>query len=93
MIPIEVVLNGTPLGDEVDGDFGHRARTRRVRKVVETMQPAPEKSYPELFGDDAELEGFYRLLRNPNVAFEEIVDARCEATSLRCQSMGEVLVG
>jgi hypothetical protein len=91
MIPIEVVLNGTPVCDEVDTDFGHRARTKRIKRVVEAMQSAPDKSYPELFGDDSELEGFYRLLRNPNLTFEKILDAHCGATAQRCQSLGEVL--
>lgn len=90
-IPIEVVLNGTPLSDEVDADFGNRTRRRRLKNIVETMQTAPEKSFPELFGDDADLEGFYRLLRNPNMTFEKILDAHGEATARRCQSLGEVL--
>jgi len=90
-IPIEVVLNGTPLSDEVDVDFGNRTRARRLKKIVETMQTAPEKSFPEMFGDDAELEAFYRLLRNPNIAAQEIVDAHCEATARRCQSLGKVV--
>lgn len=90
-IPIEVVLNGTPLSDEVDGDFGNRTRTRRLKRIVETMQAAPEKSYPELFGDDAELEAFYRLIRSKKISFEKIMDAHCEATARRCQTLGEVL--
>ena len=89
-IPIEVVLNGTPLSDEVDADFGNRTRTRRVKQFVESLHASPDKSYPEAFGD-AELEAFYRLIRNQHISFEKIMGAHGKATAQRCQSLGEVL--
>ena len=90
-IPIEVVLNGTPVSDEVDGNFGNRTRTRRIKRVVEAIHAAPEKSFPEIFDDDADLEGFYRLLRNKNMTFEKILDVHIDATTRRCETLGEVL--
>jgi IS4 transposase len=51
----------------------------------------PRKSFPDAFEHQADLEGFYRFIRNPTVVPEDIVAPHHEATVARCASEKEVL--
>jgi hypothetical protein len=66
-------------------EFGDARLSRRLRKIVETVQAAPEQSFPSLF-DDGQLEGAYRFFNNESVTPEGILRPHVAATVGR---MGE----
>lgn len=54
--------------------LGDPRRTRRWVQCVEAIEKRPDASFPELFRDDASLEAFYRLMNNPDVAYDSVAD-------------------
>jgi len=71
------------LGREMsDAAFGDARLSERLCKVVETMQKAPDKSFPAMF-DDTELEGAYRFFNNDEVTPERILRPHVTATLAR----------
>lgn len=50
------------------------------------------ESFPDIFPDEADLEGAYRFLRNPNVTFSKGVEAHLQSTAERVREAGRVLV-
>ncbi len=92
MVSSEVLLHGVSLSEEMQVELGDPRRTRRVQKVVEALSRAPDKSYPATFGNDSQLEGFYRLIRNSALSVEQVLSPHCEQTAERSRQLGEVLV-
>jgi len=60
--------------------------------VVTALAKDPDKSYPEAFGDDSDLEAFYRLIRNPYMSVEQLLASHREQTVKRSRQVGQVLV-
>jgi hypothetical protein len=56
------------------------------------MLRKPELSLPDMMESSAELEGVYRLLRNPRLSLGKVTQAHSEATACRCGALAEVLV-
>jgi len=83
MPAISSEFQGAKLGDE-------RLATR-LESIADTMQAAPDKSFPDAAADDAELEGMYRFFNNGSVRFEELVDAHARQTAKRVESVGTAL--
>lgn len=48
-------------------ELGDRRLRQRVQSVAGRLAERPQRSFPNVFEDDSELEGFYRLLRNEKV--------------------------
>lgn len=71
---------------------GDARRARRIRSVVEALQAHPDASYPALFTTDASLEGFYRLVRNPAVTPEVLLEPHHAHTAERASSLACSLV-
>jgi hypothetical protein len=68
------------LATEMSGaEFGDARLSRRLRKVVEAVQVAPDQSFPSLF-DDGQLEGAYRFFNNEAVTPEAILQPHVTAT-------------
>jgi hypothetical protein len=65
---------------------------KRLASIADTLQAAPDKSFPEAAADDAELEGIYRFLNNDGVSFEHLVGAHAQQTVGRVEASGTVLV-
>lgn len=60
--------------EEFEGvEVGDRRLRKRVQTVTGRLAERPEKSFPNVFEDDAELEGFYRLLRNDKVNAQKLL--------------------
>jgi hypothetical protein len=43
----------------------------------------PAESFPQIFSEEAELEGFYRFIRNPTVHWQNILEPHQEQTRIR----------
>jgi hypothetical protein len=80
-------------GEEVRAaDFGNLHLTKRFSKLLESIKENPDKSFPEIFGSQAELEGAYRFFRNPNVTLKKVLFPHLEATCRRVAEAKDVLI-
>src|SRR3974377_2111657 len=71
------------LAVEMSGaEFGDARLSRRLRKIVDAVQAAPDRSFPSLF-DDGQLEGAYRFFNNEAVTPEAILQPHVDATVAR----------
>ena len=71
------------LATEMSGaEFGDARLSRRLGKIVETVQVGPDQSFPSLF-DDGQLEGAYRFFNNEAVTPEAILQPHVAATRAR----------
>src|ERR1044071_10094439 len=67
-----------PLAWEQDvGQFAPRLR-RRYLSLLETLSRAPEKSFPQMVADAAELEALYRFLSNREVTADKLLGPHIE---------------
>jgi hypothetical protein len=73
-------------------ELGDPRRSERLTHTLRKLAGSPEATIPEAMGSDAELEGAYRLLRNPRVTLEKLTLAHAEATAKRARAAGAVLV-
>ena len=76
----------------LDAPLGDPRRQRRLSAVVERLAQAPSSSLPELLGDDAQVQGCYRLLNNPAVTFDALLLPQADTTRLRAEAARRVLV-
>ena len=63
-------------------EFGDARLSRRLGKIFEAVQDAPDRSFPSLF-DDGQLEGAYRFFNNDAVTPEAILRPHVAATVAR----------
>ena len=63
-----------------------------MQKVVARITQAPSAPLPVAMGTSAELEGAYRIINNPHVTFDALLAAHAEATRVRAETAGKVLV-
>jgi len=74
-----------------DADLGDRRREERLRAVVRSAAVNPSASLPNIAGDDAALEGLYRLLSNEAVRPEKILAPHRARTMERARTAGVAL--
>lgn len=66
--------------------------TARLCRVVQALSVNPAASFPKAMPSEAELEGFYRLVRNDKVNFDNVVAPHVWATVQRAGAHDAVLV-
>jgi hypothetical protein len=82
----------TPSAEEFAGaDLGDLRRSRRLQRIVLSLQTDPAQSFPKAAGSDAELEATYRLLRNEAVTPEAIIAPHHAMTCQRATGYETVL--
>lgn len=64
----------------------------RLKIVAETLEKHPDATFPDAFQGRGPLEAFYRLLNNPRVTPEVILEPHFEATAERCKGASSVLL-
>jgi Transposase DNA-binding/Transposase DDE domain len=80
------------LAKEMSGaEFGDARLSRRLTRIVEAVQSAPDQSFPSLF-DDGQLEGAYRFYNNKAVTPGAILRPHVTATTARMAAERVVLV-
>jgi hypothetical protein len=80
------------LASEMSGaEFGDARLSRRLGRVVEALQGAPDQSFPSLF-DDGQLEGAYRFFNNEAVKPAAILQPHVAATVARMADERAALV-
>lgn len=80
------------LNEFAEVDLGDGRRAKRLNKIVERVDAAPSLTFPRMMDDNAELEGFYRFIRNEAVTYEQLLAPHKRATVERISSFKEVLV-
>lgn len=82
-----------PVSSEFEGaELGDRRRTARLQQVVDVLEARPTVGFPRAFGDGADLEAFYRLMRNDRVELDSVIEPHLEQTALRAEEYGACLV-
>src|SRR2546423_212800 len=82
--PLSEEFVGAPLGDE--------RLSNRLVTLGRRVGAAPDVSFPQMCGSDAELEALYRFLGNERVTPEAILAPHVAASVERCAHFEEVLV-
>ncbi len=72
-------------------NLGHKARNKRLVKIVETLSAAPGKSIPQLCKTEAEMRGIYDFWKNPRVKARDILAAHTASTIERVKECETVL--
>ena len=72
-------------------DLGDKRRERRVRSIAAAVAAKPATPFPRALATEGDLEGFYRLVRNEAVSFDDLLTPHVAATVGRMTGGGEVL--
>lgn len=75
----------------VGADFGDVRLSKRLARIVASLEEGPEKSFPSMF-DDTGLEGAYRFFNNDEVTPARILRPHVEATIARMGGEATTLV-
>jgi hypothetical protein len=75
---------------EYSPELGDDRRTRRAVQVGLAISEKPEASFPAIFEDEADLEAWYRLARNPAIIWTDLLSAHHARTVDRAKTAGEV---
>jgi transposase-like protein/DDE family transposase len=73
-------------------ELGDKRRERRALGVLTRLVAGPTLSFPRMFPETAELEGFYRFIENPYIERGAILAPHIKATIDRTASLATVLV-
>src|SRR5688572_27877561 len=78
--------------DEFEGaELGDARRTKRLQVIAEALGAAPDRSLPEIAGDEAELEAMYRFINHEAMRVDELVSPHARAASSRAEGVSAVL--
>lgn len=67
-------------------DIGDKRLDRRATKIVSRICENPALSFPAVFSDSAELEGFYRFIENPYIQSASLLEPHQASTLERVKS-------
>lgn len=82
-----------PIASEFAGaDVGDARLSKRISSVVVALERQPDASYPAIFSQEDDREGFYRLVRNRSVTHNAVLAPHVDATVLRAQEVDCTLV-
>lgn len=73
-------------------DLGDLRRSKRLAAMVGKIAEGPDRSFPDIFTDPAELAAAYRFFSNPEVGHEPILAAHVLGTLRRAKQRARVLV-
>jgi Transposase DNA-binding/Transposase DDE domain len=83
---------GSVVNELAAGRLGDQRLDERRDRVLAVLEQQPDRGFPDACGNAAEVEAFYRFVRNPRVSLEAVVAPHVAATHARCAAIGEVLV-
>src|SRR5512138_585480 len=72
-------------------DLGDKRSERRVQSIAAAVAAKPATSFPRAMTTEADLEGFYRLVRNEAVTFDDLLKPHVAATVARMIGCSEAL--
>ncbi len=77
---------------ENDSELSDRRRSERLQLISTKIADNPKLSFPEIFKNIADREGFYRFVRNEHIDPTSISDCHTKRTKERCEEFEEILV-
>jgi len=77
-------FEGAPIGD--------RRLEARLISLAERIRAAPDQSFPDIAGTEAELTALYRFLNNDAISVHDIMKPHQDQTVLRCVEARSVVV-
>lgn len=83
---------GGLIAEMSSADFEDGRLLGRLVSCISALSAKPTEGFPQIFKTPAELEGWYRFLRNPRVEPDEILQPHVEATCARAEAEPLVLV-
>lgn len=72
-------------------DLGDARRAKRLRRIVTQLDRQPGTPFPQALASEADLEGFYRFVRNDQVSFDALLAPHVAATVARVLGDDEAL--
>lgn len=79
--------------EELGGaELGDKRLVKRLGRIAQALELAPEESFPKRLEAAAELEGFYRFVNNERVGWKALLAAHVEATRERLSGARRVLL-
>lgn len=85
-------ISAPAMSMEYAAELGDARRTARARRVGVAISKKPESSFPQIFKDEADLEAYYRLTRNPQIHWRALMAPHSSRTVERAAVADEVLV-
>jgi Transposase DNA-binding/Transposase DDE domain len=79
------------VGEFVGADLGDARLGSRLGAIVTRLAAAPDVGFPQALASGADLEGFYRFIRNEAVTPEALLKPHVDATVSRLSKHAEVL--
>jgi hypothetical protein len=73
-------------------ELGDKRLVKRLGRIAQALELAPEESFPKRLEAAAELEGFYRFVNNERVEWSALLAAHVEATRERLSAAKRVLL-
>lgn len=73
-------------------DLGDPRRSKRLERVVAKLARDPAASVPSALESDAEVQGAYRLMNNPRVTLESVLEPHIQATRQNAEAASQVLL-
>ena len=70
----------------------NKAMSKRLAKVMTRMANQPSASFPVMMGSRAELEGFYRMLKNDDVNYERVFEPHAQHTVQKSLEFRRILI-
>ena len=64
----------------------------RTQNCLAKLSEHPAKSFPKLFETTPDLEGFYRLMNNPRLSYEELIESIANDTFERLPKDENILI-
>lgn len=73
-------------------ELGDKRLVKRLGRIAQALELAPEESFPKRLEGAAELEGFYRFVNNERVEWKALLAAHVEATRERLSGAQRVVL-
>jgi hypothetical protein len=84
-------LEGSVASEFARADLGDVRRVRRLASIAARLSSKPGTPFPRALATEADLQGFYRFVRNKAVTFERLLQPHVAATVDRIAEHDEVL--
>lgn len=84
-------LEGSVASEFARADLGDVRRVRRLASIAARLSSKPGTPFPRALATEADLQGFYRFVRNKAVTFERLLQPHVAATVERIAEHDEVL--
>lgn len=86
------MVSAASMAQEFRASRGDARRTKRVQSIGVAIALAPQQSFPKIFPDEADLQGFYDLIRNDQVEWRAVFEPHKQRTLHRRAGFAEALV-